>query len=250
MFTTALSKILFLDIETVSFLPDYQGLDDQWKELWQHKASYWAKESDRNAAEPDWSAIYQDRAAIYAEFGRVVCISMGFLTVENDQITSLRLKSIAGDDENLLLQDFAALLTNHFGDPEKYFLCGHNIKEFDIPYLARRMIIHGIPLPAMLDIPGKKPWETRYLLDTMEMWKFGDYKHYTSLKLLAKSLGIPSPKDDIDGSQVGRVYWKEKDLPRIQVYCEKDVVTVARVFLRLNGLQDIGEDKIVNRAAE
>lgn len=249
MLKSTLPNILFLDIETVSEYAEYGRMDESSKALWKHKSAYWIKDIE-NVVEADYARTYLEKAGIYAEFGKVVCISMGLIVLEEGKIHSFRLNSICGDDEEKLLADFANLLDKFYPSPQKFFICGHNIREFDVPYLARRMIIHGIPLPAMLDISGKKPWESKFLLDTLEMWKFGDYKNYTSLKLLAHVLGIPSPKDDIDGSQVGRVYWEEKDLDRIRVYCEKDVVTTARVFLRLKSFDGIPEDKIIWHGAE
>lgn len=244
MLLKTLPQILFLDIETVSGQIDFDNLDEMGKALWQQKSSYWLKDID-NPDDTDFAKAYQEKAGIYAEFGKIVCISLGILVLEHGEIHSFRLNSICGDDEKELLVEFGTLLDKFYPDQNKYYLCGHNIREFDVPYLARRMIINEIPLPKILDISGKRPWETKFLLDTLEMWKFGDYKNYTSLKLLAHILGIPSPKDDIDGSQVGQVYWEEEDLDRIRVYCEKDVVTTAQVFLRLNNLPQIPTAKII-----
>jgi uncharacterized protein YprB with RNaseH-like and TPR domain len=171
------------------------------------------------------------RAGIYAEFGKIVCISCGCLQGNADD-KKIVIKSYFGDDEKKLLMDFAHMLQGWSNSPDK-FLCAHNGKEFDYPYLCRRMVINGIEIPEALKISGRKPWEVRHL-DTMEMWKFGDYKSYTSLKLLAKVLGIPSPKDDIDGSMVNSVYWTDKDLERIVEYCQKDVITLAQVLLRFH----------------
>ena len=244
MLLTTLPKILFLDIETVSEKAEYNQLSEELKALWQHKSSYWLKEI-KDPDETDYSKTYVEKAGIYAEFGKIVCISMGIILLDKDEIHSFRLNSIYGEDEKELLVKFAALLDKFYPNPESSFICGHNIKEFDIPYLARRLIINGVKLPKMLDISGKRPWETKFLLDTLELWKFGDYKHFTSLKLLAHILQIPSPKDDIDGSMVGSVFWEEGDLERIRIYCEKDVVTSARVFLRLSDLPGIPEEKVI-----
>lgn len=219
-------NVLFIDIETVPFYPDYSTVPENWKQLWNKKAET-LKRTETETAE----SLY-GRAGIYAEFGKIICISVGFLAW-TDGVQHLRMKSFASDDEKLLLTDFSNLLRKHYSRPE-HRLCGHNIKEFDIPFMARRMIINGVQLPPMLDIAGKKPWEIPHL-DTMELWKFGDYKSYTSLVLLATSLGIPTPKDDIDGSQVAHVYYVEKNLPRIVTYCQKDVFTVAQVLRRFRG---------------
>lgn len=222
-----LQNILFLDIETAPQYPDFASMPEEWKDLWKHKSSYLL----RNREEEDPETIYP-RAGIYAEFGKIVCISCGFITgyLETKRLI---LKSFSGDDEKMLLYQFAEMLNKWTSDQPRY-LCAHNGKEFDFPYLCRRMIIAGVPIPPALQISGRKPWEVPHL-DTMELWKFGDYKSYTSLNLLAHALGIPTPKDDIDGSMVWEVYWKERDLNRIAVYCQKDVVTVAQVFLRLQG---------------
>lgn len=220
------NNILFLDIETVSQQGSYDMLDAEWKELWDYKTRFLIKNPETETSE----TVYP-RAAIYAEFGKIVCISCGCIqgTGENKKLV---IKSYSSDDEKRLLNDFAAMLQSWSGQSDK-FLCAHNGKEFDYPYLCRRMVVNGIDIPEVLKISGRKPWEVRHL-DTMELWKFGDYKSYTSLKLLAKVLGIPSPKDDIDGSMVNAVYWEEKDLDRIVEYCQKDVITLAQVLLRFH----------------
>ena len=220
------TNILFLDIETVSQHETYENLSAEWKELWDLKAGILSRRGEEES--PD--NLY-NRAAIYAEFGKIVCISCGCIQGQGSD-KKLIIKSYYGDDEKKLLSEFAKMLQNWSGDPNK-LLCAHNGKEFDYPYLCRRMIINSIEIPEALKIAGRKPWEVRHL-DTMEMWKFGDYKSYTSLKLLAASLGVPSPKDDIDGSMVNTVYWIEKDLERIVTYCQKDVSTLAQVFLRFH----------------
>jgi hypothetical protein len=220
------NNILFLDIETVSQQEAYEYLDDDWKELWDHKAKFLIRNSDSDTSE----SVY-DRAGIYAEFGKIVCISCGCIQGQG-QDRKFVVKSYCDDNEKKLLKDFAQMLQSWSGSAEK-FLCAHNGKEFDYPYICRRMIINGIEIPEALKIAGRKPWEVRHL-DTMELWKFGDYKSFTSLKLLAKVLGIPSPKDDIDGSEVHNVYWNDKDLDRIVKYCQKDVITLAQVLLRFH----------------
>jgi uncharacterized protein YprB with RNaseH-like and TPR domain len=222
---SALQNILFLDIETVPQAPDYSLLDDTWKKLWDYKSN------SLKRVEEDTPETLYNRAGIYAEFGKVICISCGFFRFEGGDI-SFRLKSFYGDDEKILLKEFCETLTRHFNKTEN-LLCAHNGKEFDFPYLCRRLIINTIPIPDILNISGKKPWEVKHL-DTMELWKFGDYKSYTSLNLLANVLGIPTPKDDIDGSMVREVYYKENDLERIATYCQKDVVTTAQILLRMS----------------
>lgn len=218
-----IENILFLDIETVPAQPDYNNLSDTFKELWDKKLKRIAKYQDDATPEQ----LY-NRAGIYAEFGKIICISVGYLK-EN----KFRIKSFFGDDEKILLKNFAELLNNHYNKSNQY-LCGHNGKEFDFPYIARRMLVNDIILPNILDTAGKKPWEVSHL-DTMELWKFGDYKNYTSLSLLAAIFNIPTPKDDIDGSEVANVYWHDNDLNRIATYCQKDTLTVAQIFLKYQG---------------
>lgn len=231
-----LNTILFLDIETVPQFPDYTSLPGDWKQLWDTKSNSLVKYHEGHTNE----SLYP-RAGIYAEFGKIVCISCGLLQGSGDQ-RKIILKSFSEDDEKLLLHHFNEML-NKWTAGEPKFLCAHNGKEFDYPYLCRRMIINNLPIPAILNIAGKKPWEVSHL-DTLELWKFGDFKSYTSLVLLAHTLGIQTPKDDIDGSMVWEVYWKEKNLQRIVAYCEKDVVTVAQILLRMNGEALIKEENI------
>jgi 3'-5' exonuclease len=221
------NNILFLDIETVPQYSSYQEMPESWQSLWDIKAGYIIRNKETETLE----SVYP-RAGIYAEFGKIICISCGFVQGSGDQ-KKIMLKSFAGDNEQLLLHEFAEMIRKWSAHEQRY-LCGHNGKEFDFPYLCRRMIINNIPVPSILNVSGKKPWEVNHL-DTMELWKFGDFKNYTSLNLLAKALGIATPKDDIDGSMVWEVYWKEKNLERIVTYCQKDVVTVAQILLRMMG---------------
>ena len=225
-----LENILFLDIETVPENENFNELSDAKKELWALKTKYQRKE-EFSAEE------FYDRAGIWAEFGKIVCISVGHFVFQGD-LRKFRVTSFFGD-EVTLLKDFKNLLNTHYNDA-RHLLCGHNGKEFDFPYIARRMIIHNISLPHKLNLFGKKPWEIPHL-DTMELWKFGDFKNFTSLKLLTNILGIPSPKDDIDGSEVRDVFYNEKEIDRIVTYCEKDTIAVAQIFLRLRG-DDILDD--------
>ncbi|MEJ2583542.1 MAG: 3'-5' exonuclease [Robiginitalea sp.] len=228
-----LENILFLDIETVPEKEAFNKLPEEEQELWAEKTAYRRKEEYTPEE-------FYERAGIWAEFGKIICISAGYF--EKSHGLTFRVRSYTGDEEELL-QEFKALLETYFNLP-KHLLCAHNGKEFDFPYIARRMIIHGIPLPSKLSLFGKKPWEVPHI-DTMELWKFGDFKHYTSLKLLAHVLGVPSPKEDIDGSMVRDVYYEENDLERIVKYCERDVVTVAQVFLRLRNEGLLTDDQIV-----
>lgn len=228
-----LSHILFIDIETVPVVADMSVMKTSMQEHWTYKSSFIKKPAAENA---DPAALFTEKAGIYAEFGKVVCIGMGCL-VKKEPGWQILLKSIAETEEKILLKNFSDAL-GRFAErfPELRF-CGHNIKEFDIPYLCRRMIINGLPLPAILQLSGKKPWENPHL-DTLELWRFGDYKHYTSLSLLADVLDIPSPKEDLDGSMVANVFWQQQDLDRIAKYCLQDVLTSCRVFLKLKGYAD------------
>jgi uncharacterized protein YprB with RNaseH-like and TPR domain len=219
-------KILFLDIETVPQAYQFEQLDDKSRALFE------AKNRFQISPEKSIEQIFDERGGILAEFGKIVCISVGMLH-EGSQGKSIRLKSFYHDDEETLLKQFKRLLEDHYNTPY-HVLCGHNSKEFDIPYICRRMLINGLALPNILQISGKKPWEINHI-DTMELWKFGDYKSYTSLSLLCHVMGIPTPKDDISGADVARVYYEENDLQRIMVYCEKDVVALIQLYLRLQG---------------
>ncbi len=233
----ALENLFFIDIETVSEKEHFQLLDDVWKELWEEKIS----RSLPSGTTPE--EFYPMRAAILAEFAKVACISFGYFKKQDNE-SQLRIKSLCSDNEEELLKNFVTTLSQLHNNHQHWIFSGHNIKEFDVPFLCRRMLINNIPIPHYIDFQNMKPWDTP-VLDTLHLWRFGDYKHYTSLKLLAAVLGVPSPKDDIDGSQVGDVYWKEKDLNRISVYCEKDVATVANVILRFKGLPLLKEEQVV-----
>ncbi len=226
--------ILFLDIETVSQEKDYESLQDHLKELWQKKARH-IKTDEETVSE-----VYK-RAGIYAEFGKIVCISAGYIYYKEGE-KHFRVKSFYNDDEKILLQSFADMLIKLTAKPN-IKLCAHNGKEFDFPYIARRMLVNEISLPDILQIHGKKPWEVEFI-DTMELWKFGDKKSYTSLNLLTAIFGIPSPKEDIDGSMVGQVYWQENNLERIAKYCDNDVIAIAQLFLKFKGESLIPQDNI------
>ncbi|RRO15955.1 3'-5' exonuclease [Flavobacteriaceae bacterium 14752] len=226
-----LNQVLFLDIETVPEHDNFEDLSPAKQKLWDQKSAY-KRRYEAIDDEEISAAEYYKNAGIWAEFGKIICISVGIFNTEKNE-PEFRIKSYYNDDENVILKDFSNLLHKHYNTSNR-LLCGHNIKEFDIPYIARRLLIQGKPLPKILNLMGKKPWEVPHL-DTLELWKFGDYKHFTSLKLLTEILGIDSPKDDIDGSQVRSVYYEEKNLERIVKYCEKDVIAVAQVVLKLAG---------------
>jgi uncharacterized protein YprB with RNaseH-like and TPR domain len=230
-----IGNILFLDIETVNAYPSFNEVPPTIKALWEKKTVYVKKENETPVS------MYQ-RAGIYAEFGRIICICTGMIGMQ-DEKRVLRLKSFFSEDEKTLLETFADLLTR-LSQKREVDLCAHNGKEFDFPFIARRMLINGVKLPALLDTAGKRPWEIRHL-DTLELWKFGDHKHYTSLELLASVFNLESPKSDIDGSQVSQVYWHDKDMKRIVEYCQRDVVTVAQLLLRYKGEELLDTHDIV-----
>ena len=228
-----LEYILFLDIETVPESESFSDLDATKQELWEVKSRYQRKD--------DYSAEqFYDRAGIWAEFGKIICISVGYFHFNGD-VRSFRIRSFYGNELSIL-KDFKSLVVTHFSQ-SKHLLCAHNGKEFDFPYIARRMIINNIELPHKLNLFGKKPWEVPHL-DTLELWKFGDYKNYTSLKLLTHVLGIPSPKQDIDGSEVYSTFYKEKDIDRIINYCERDTLAVAQIILRLRSEELLHDNEI------
>ena len=228
-----LTNILFIDIETVSEQAFFSDLPDETQQLFADKTQYQRKD-DISPEE------FYERAGIWAEFGKIICISVGYFSIKNAE-RQFRTKSIVGNEKELLLE-FNQLIEKHFSNPAFVF-CGHNIKEFDIPYICRRMLVNGINIPEKLQLFGRKPWEIPHL-DTLELWKFGDYKHYTSLKLLTHVLGVPSPKEDIDGSEVRNVYYNEQNIERIAKYCERDVIAVAQVLLRLRNEVILSESEI------
>ena len=240
-----LTKIMFLDIETVPQQATLQQLPDELFHLWEHKfQSLQKQQPERYAETMTADDAFASSAGIYAEFGKVVCISVGFIYYKDKEMY-FRTKSFAYNDEQVLLNEFAQMINDNWNS-STHLLCGHNIKEFDSPYICRRMIVNRISIPPILNVAGKKPWETSFI-DTMELWKFGDKKSFTSLKLLTAIFGIPTPKDDIDGSQVAQVYYEEQNLKRISIYCEKDVIATAQVFLRLNQLPLIQPEHIEHR---
>ena len=230
-----LNKVLFLDIETVPSEYNFEELDSIFQKLWEEK-TVWQRKDEFTPSE-----YYKKKAGIMAEFAKIICISVGYLFTEKDE-NHFRIKSFYGDKEKQILIRFNSLLNTEF-NKNQHQLCAHNGKEFDFPFIARRTLINGLKLPKLLDIAGKKPWEINHL-DTMELWRFGDYKNYTSIKLLAALFDIPTPKDDIDGSQVAGVYYQEKNLERIKIYCQKDTLTVAQLLLRYKGEEIIKEENI------
>lgn len=221
-----ITKVLFLDIETVPVVYNWPDLDPIMQDLWAKKSKYRQEQQGKTAEE-----IYSE-AGIYSEFGKIICIGVGLIHGEPGDY-KYKGKSYASANEVDVLEGFRSLADKHYSSTD-HFLCGHNSREFDFPYIARRCIINRLPLPRSLDIGGKKPWEVKHL-DTMQLWKFGDYKHFTSLELLTHILDVPTPKDEMSGADVGRVFWEENGLDRIVEYCHKDVLATAQVFLRLQG---------------
>lgn len=232
-----LFDLLLIDIETVPQYPDHNSLPKEWSGLFFDKISKMVPE---NASKDE---MYLQKAGILAEFGKIICISTGFFYQDNNEKICLKIKSIYGHDEVVVLKEFIELISKFCKHKPNFQFAGHNIREFDIPYICRRMVIHQISLPACLNIYGAKPWEI-CMTDTLQWWKFGDYKNYTSLHLLASVLGVPTSKDDIDGSMVQHVYYKEKNLQRIVTYCEKDVIVVARIIQRFKNLPFVEEENI------
>ncbi|OQA02290.1 MAG: putative 3'-5' exonuclease related to the exonuclease domain of PolB [Bacteroidetes bacterium ADurb.Bin408] len=237
-----IEQIIFLDIETVPLFSEYEKMPDRFKKLWDKKA----EQLNMNKSDIITPEKMYERAGIYAEFGRIICISVAYVSEENG-IKYIKGKSFADPDEKILLSGFAQMLSRYNtlnGKITDKVLCAHNGKEFDFPYISRRMLINGIKIPDILNTAGKKPWEVNHL-DTMELWKFGDYKNYTSLNLLTAVFDIPTPKDDIDGSEVAKVYWEDKNLDRIVTYCQKDVVAIIQLFLKYQGESLIEEENIL-----
>lgn len=230
------SKILFLDIETVPAVYHFGELDEHAAKLFSDKTRYEQERNGRSAEE-----IYAERGGILAEFGKIVCIGVGALKKEANG-HALRVTSFHGDDERDVLQRFTDLLNKSY-NTDDHWLCGHNGKEFDFPWIARRCVVHGIKLPRLLDVGGLKPWQVGFI-DTMQLWSFGDRKNFTSLALLTHILGISTPKDDISGADVARVYYEEKDMERIATYCRKDVVATVQLYLRLRGLPGVDAQRV------
>lgn len=231
-----LENILFMDLETVKIKREYHEMEERLRKQWDRKSSFWNKEGDRLPED-----IFREKGGIYAEFGKIVAIGLGFITIENDQ-PALRIKVLKDHDEKALLQSLITIMDKF--PPAEFQFCAHNGKEFDIPFLSRRMLVNELPLPEPLNISGKKPWEIKHI-DTLDLWKFGDYKHYTSLELLAALFNIPSSKDDIDGSMVDSIYYDDNDLDRICKYCGQDVVVTTQLYMKLTGRKLIHSENII-----
>lgn len=233
-----LRNLLVIDIETVPVVPELKSLSEEMQDAWE------LKEGRHRPDDIMPQQYFFNRAGIFAEFGKVICISVGVFLEDKDSGTlKFRIKTFAGRKEEKVLSSFIELLNLYYNKPDVHALAGHNIKEFDVPYLCRRILVNGLMLPKVLDISGRKPWEVNFV-DTMNLWKFGDYKNYTSLRLLSAIFKLPTPKDDIDGSEVGEVFWHQEDLDRIVQYCQKDVLAVAQLILRFKGMPILDEGDI------
>lgn len=235
---TDIKDILFIDIETIRTTRSYDELGERFKAQWARKASFLRRDQDITDAE-----LFHDRGGIYAEFGKIIVIAAGKYTEANNGLTGFKTRYFAGTNEQEILTNFKAMLEKM--DPQTTRLCAHNGREFDFPYLCRRMLVNGIIPPSLLNQTNRKPWDVT-LLDTMDMWKFGDFKHYTSLDLLSALFGIATSKDTMDGSMVNDVYYVENDLNKIVTYCVNDVVAIGQVYLRLKGMDLIKEEHIVH----
>ena len=235
--STSIYDLVMIDIETVPQYSDYMKLPESWKNLWIDKIS---KTMPENISHEE---CYAQRAGIMAEFGKIICICIGYFTHNESKELTLRIKSIYGDDEKIILQSFKDVVEKICKHNKNFEFAGHNIREFDIPFICRRFLINEIELPSCLQIHGAKPWEVK-MVDTLQWWKFGDYKNYISLNLLANVLGVPTSKGDMDGSKVRAVYYEEKNMERISTYCEKDVMVVANVILRFRNMPLLAENHI------
>ncbi len=224
-----LENLLFLDIETVAGVRNFDDLNPQLSALWLDRLTKTTPETG------DLDQAWTEKAGLQAEFGKIICISVAYLVQNQDQM-ALRIKSVAGDHETEILSRFLEMAAGFVSRHRAFQFTGHHVREFDIPYICRRCLILGVPLPTFLQFHGLKPWEVP-VLDTLQLWRFGDGRHFVSLNLMACVLGIETPKDDISGSQVGRVYWEDHDLDRISAYCRKDVVAVVQILLRMKGLK-------------
>jgi 3'-5' exonuclease len=234
-----IENIFFIDTETVPQYPDFLEMPEDFAKLWIDKAE------KLKSTEPDETPemLYNTRAGIYSEFGKIVCISVGYFRKETNGL-KFRVKSYYDEEEKKVLLQFSKMIHSHF-KPTTHFLCAHNGREFDFPFIARRMLVNNMELPAIFDLYGKKPWEIEYFLDTMQLWRFGDIKNYTSLKLMCYILNIPTPKTDIEGKDVANVFWKEHNLKRIADYCEKDVLAIARLVMRYKGMEIIPDEDVI-----
>ncbi len=233
----ALTDLFLLDVETVPQVATFSELNPLWQRLWSDKISKTVPETI--SLEDSWKM----RAGILAEFGKIICISTAYFYNDNNGEQALRIKSFFGDDEKHVLEQFKAASVKFFQHNQCFQFAGHNIREFDIPYICRRMIINNIPLPEFLQLHAAKPWDVK-MVDTLQWWKFGDYKNYISLDLLAHVLGVPTSKTDMDGSKVQDEYYYRENIQKIVEYCQRDVVVVANVLRKFQQLGALPEAHI------
>lgn len=230
-------NILFIDIETASGVNTYTTLTENMQKLWLRKAR-----SLMNPLQKPLEDLYFERAALFPEFGRIISIGMGFLFYNKNKELSLKVKTISNKNEKDLLLEFNQFIESTYPSKE-LSLVAHNGKEFDFPYLCKRMLVHQLVIPKALQLQGKKPWEVVHQ-DTIEWWRFGDKKGYVSLELLAEIMGIGNVKTDLSGDKVNYTFYIEKDLEKIKKYCAEDVITLAQLFLRFNFIDYIQEKNI------
>jgi len=223
-----IESIIFLDIETVSLFPNLLLADDATKKEWARKIM----KTNPTITPALLDDTYKEQAALHPEFSFITCISVGM--VKGGKVY---IKNIFGfdHDEERTLEIFCETMQKIIEKMERLQpkLCAHFGKGFDYPFISKRMLVHGMTIPNILDSYGKKPWEITNL-DTHEIWKMGGFNS-ASLSAIAHAFGIPSPKDDIDGSQVGHVYWVDSKIDRIATYCAKDVFALINIFRCMQG---------------
>lgn len=243
----------FVDTETIPGYKDFNDMPEELARMYERKFGHELANNDPDKFD-NFEDHYRARAALYPEFGKIVCLVIGVIFVDDkDKQEKLKLKTLCGRHEDKLLAE-AAPIIDKFDS-----LVGHNSKEFDFPYLCKRFYVHGIQLPQILNIAGKKPWEVS-LIDTMELWRFGSFKGSTSLELFAHCLGLPSPKQDMTGADVAKVYYemfdhmKDGELPfeaesaaiqKIGKYCQGDVVTLANCYRKLKYQSVIASENVI-----
>lgn len=236
MINIPITKILFLDIETVGISEDYDTCESDNPEIAQQFSKYfdWFQKRFPEDANVDIDAknfMFRRRTALVPEFAKIVCVSVSFVTDKGD----IKSQTFSGDDEKKVLLDSQTLLERcgKLG----FYLCGHNLKNFDIPMLAKRMVINGLLPPSILPSYDTKPWEIK-AIDTKEIWQFGSYTSIGSLDLMCTCLDIPSPKDgEITGEKVHDAYWNDGKLKEIAEYCERDVKVLVDVIKKLKELK-------------
>ena len=231
-----LKNIVFFDIETAGSHESLDALQEDnplLATLWSKRCEYLREKFEENKDLTD-EELYLNKAALHPEFNRIVCASFGRIAGDVDS-TSMIIKSYSGDDESEILDGIDKVLTKF----NKMNLCGHNIKRFDIPVMGKRFLINGKKLPKSLMIYDSKPWELPFI-DTSDIWSFGAWQEgFASLELIAASLKVPSPKDDIRGEDVHSVFWESSEHSRIAEYCAKDVKVLGDIMLKISGFSTL-----------